>query len=211
MQNTIIENLEWRYATKKFNAEKKIAKADLEILKQAVRLSASSYGLQPYHVILVENEELRIKVKAAAYNQSQITEASDLLIFATIRDVGPKEVNDYIENMAAVRAIPTASLKGFEDMMNNVVTGLTPEAKQNWTSKQTYIALGTLLSAAANLKIDATPMEGFSAEAVNEILNLKEKGLSATLIVTLGYRHEDDATQHLKKVRKPNEELFITL
>lgn len=211
MQNTIIENLEWRYATKKFNAEKKIAKADLEILKQAVRLSASSYGLQPYHVILVENEALRTKVKAAAYNQSQITEASDLLIFATITDVGPKEVNDYIQNMASVRAIPTTSLKGFEDMMNNVVTGLTSEAKQNWTAKQTYIALGTLLSAAADLKIDATPMEGFNAEAVNEILNLKEKGLSATLIVTLGYRHEDDAAQHLKKVRKPNEELFITL
>lgn len=211
MQNTIIENLNWRYATKKFNAEKKIAKADLEILKQAVRLSASSYGLQPYHVILVENEALRTKVKSAAYNQSQITEASDLLIFANITDVGAKEVNDYIQNMASVRAIPTTSLKGFEDIMNNVVTGLTPEAKQNWTAKQTYIALGTLLSAAADLKIDATPMEGFNAEAVNEILNLKEKGLSATLIVTLGYRHEDDATQYLKKVRKPNEELFITL
>ena len=211
MQNTIIENLNWRYATKKFNAEKKIENSDLEILKQAVRLSASSYGLQPYHVILVENEALRTKVKAAAYNQSQITEASDLLIFATITDVGPKEVNDYIQNMASVRAIPTTNLKGFEDMMNNVVTGLTPEAKQNWTAKQTYIALGTLLSAAADLKIDATPMEGFNAEAVNEILNLKEKGLSATLIVTLGYRHEDDAAQHLKKVRKPNEELFITL
>lgn len=211
MQNTIIENLNWRYATKKFNAEKKIENSDLEILKQAVRLSASSYGLQPYHVILVENEALRTKVKAAAYNQSQITEASDLLIFATITDVGPKEVNDYIQNMASVRAIPTTNLKGFEDMMNNVVTGLTPEAKQNWTAKQTYIALGTLLSAAADLKIDATPMEGFNAEAVNEILNLKEKGLSATLIVTLGYRHADDAAQHLKKVRKPNEELFITL
>lgn len=211
MQNTIIENLNWRYATKKFNAEKKIAKADLEILKQAVRLSASSYGLQPYHVILVENEALRTKVKSAAYNQSQITEASDLLIFANITDVGAKEVNDYIQNMASLRAIPTTSLKGFEDMMNNVVNGLAPEAKQNWTAKQTYIALGTLLSAAADLKIDATPMEGFNAEAVNEILNLKEKGLSATLIVTLGYRHEDDATQHLKKVRKPNEELFITL
>lgn len=211
MQNTIIENLNWRYATKKFNSEKKIAKEDLEILKQAVRLSASSYGLQPYHVILVENEELRNKIKAAAYNQSQITEASELLIFANITDVGAKEVNDYIENMASVREIPSTSLKGFADMMNNVVTGLTPEAKQNWTAKQTYIALGTLLSAAADLKIDATPMEGFSPEAVNEILNLKEKGLSATLIVTLGYRHADDATQHLKKVRKPNEELFITL
>lgn len=211
MEHTIIENLNWRYATKKFNAEKKIAKQDLEILKQAVRLSASSYGLQPYQVILVENEDLRQQIKEAAYNQTQITEASDLLIFANITDVGTTEIKSYIENMASVREIPSSNLKGFEDMMNNVVTSLSPEAKENWTAKQTYIALGTLLSAAADLKIDATPMEGFNRDTVNEILQLKQKGLSATLIVTLGYRDDTDATQHLQKVRKPNEELFITL
>ena len=211
MEHSIIENLNWRYATKKFNAEKKISKKDLEILKQAVQLSASSYGLQPYQVLLVENEDLRQQIKEAAYNQTQITEASELLIFANIKNVGTTEINSYIENIAAVREIPSASLKGFEDMMNNVVEGLTPEAKENWTAKQTYIALGTLLSAAAELKIDATPMEGFNRDAVNEILQLTEKGLSASLIVTLGYRHDDDITQHLKKVRKPNEELFITL
>lgn len=211
MEHTIIENLNWRYATKKFDASKKIAKKDLEILKEAVRLSASSYGLQPYQVVLVENEDLREQIKAAAWNQTQITEASDVLIFANITDVGAKEISDYIENMANVREIATTNLKGFEDMMNNVVTGLTPEAKEIWTAKQTYIALGTLLSAAADLKIDATPMEGFDKNAVNKILQLTEKGLSATLIVTLGYRHDADATQHLRKVRKPNEELFITL
>lgn len=211
MQNTIIENLNWRYATKKFDSDKKIAKHDLEILKEAVRLSASSYGLQPYQVIIVENEDLREQIKNVAWNQAQVTEASDVLIFANITDVGTKEVQDYIENMASVREIPSTSLKGFADMMNNVVTTLTPEAKQVWTAKQTYIALGTLLSAAADLKIDATPMEGFDINAVNKILQLPEKGLSATLIVTLGYRHADDATQHMKKVRKPNEELFITL
>lgn len=211
MEHTIIENLNWRYATKKFDTTKKIAKADLEILKEAVRLSASSYGLQPYQVIMVENEDLRAQIKAVAWNQAQITEASDVLIFANMTAVGIKEVESYIENMASVRAIPSANLKGFADMMNNVVTTLTPEAKEVWTAKQTYIALGTLLSAAADLKIDATPMEGFDMNSVNQILNLTEKGLSATLIVTLGYRDENDATQFLKKVRKPNEELFITL
>ncbi len=211
MEHTIIENLNWRYATKKFDADKKIAKHDLEILKEAVRLSASSYGLQPYQVIIVENENLRQQIKTVAWNQAQVTEASDVLIFANITDVGTKEVQNYIENMASVREIPSVSLKGFADMMNNVVTTLTPEAKEVWTAKQTYIALGTLLSAAADLKIDATPMEGFDINAVNAILQLPEKGLSATLIVTLGYRHENDATQFLKKVRKPNEELFITL
>lgn len=211
MEHKIIENLNWRYATKKFNSEKKIAKSDLDILKESVRLSASSYGLQPYQVILLENEDLREEVKAVAWNQAQITEASDVLIFANITDPGTAEVQDYISNMAAVREIPEVSLKGFADMMNNAVGNLTPEAKENWTAKQTYIALGTLLSAAADLKIDATPMEGFDRDAVNKILELPEKGLSAALIVTLGYRHENDVTQHLKKVRKSNEELFITL
>ena len=211
MEHSIIENLNWRYATKKFNPEKKIAKSDLDILKESVRLSASSYGLQPYQVILLENEDLREQVKAVAWNQAQITEASDVLIFANITDPGTTEVQDYISNMATVREIPEVSLKGFADMMNNAVGNLTPEAKENWTAKQTYIALGTLLSAAADLKIDATPMEGFDRDAVNKILELPEKGLSATLIVTLGYRHENDVTQHLKKVRKSNEELFITL
>jgi len=211
MEHTIIENLNWRYATKKFDVAKKIAKNDLNILKEAVRLSASSYGLQPYKVILVENEDLRQQIKSVAWNQAQVTEASDVMIFANITDVGIIEVQKYIANMSAIREIPATNLKGFEDMMNNVVTTLTPEAKENWTAKQTYIALGTLLSAAADLKIDATPMEGFDRDAVNKILDLPAKGLSATLIITLGYRDENDATQHLKKVRKPNEELFITL
>ncbi|CAM3952010.1 NAD(P)H-dependent oxidoreductase [Flavobacterium antarcticum] len=211
MEHTIIENLNWRYATKKFDASKKIAKKDLEILKEAVRLSASSYGLQPYQIIMVDNEDLREQIKTAAWNQTQITEASDVLIFANITDVGAKEISNYIENMAAIREIPTTNLAGFENMMNKVMTAFSPEEKEVWSAKQTYIALGTLLSAAADLKIDATPMEGFDRNTVNNILQLTEKGLSATLIVTLGYRHDADTTQYLRKVRKPNEELFITL
>lgn len=207
----VIENLNWRYATKKFDATKKISISDLEILKEAVRLSASSYGLQPYRVVVVENEDLRAKLQGAAFNQTQITEASAVFVFANILDLQSSEVVKYIENIAATRTTPTSKLKGFEDMMNRLIVNLPVEAKGIWSEKQTYIALGTLLSAAADLKIDATPMEGFNAEAVNEILNLNEKGLSATLIVTLGYRHEEDAYQHLKKVRKSNEELFITL
>jgi nitroreductase len=211
MEHTIIESLNWRYSTKKFDTTKKIAKADLEILKEAVRLSASSYGLQPYQVIMVENEDLRQKIKAVAWNQSQVTDASDVLIFANMTNVGTEHVESYIENMATTREIETTNLKGFSDMINKVVTTYSVEEREIWTAKQTYIALGTLLSAAADLKVDATPMEGFDMNAVNQILQLPEKGLSATLIVTLGYRHENDTTQFLKKVRKPSTELFITL
>ena len=211
MEHTIIENLNWRYATKKFDATKKIAKKDLEILKEAVRLSASSYGLQPYQVLLVQNEDLRQKIKEVGWNQTQITEASDLMVFANNTNVGNLEIENYITNIANTREIPVANLKGFEDMMKNAVGNLTLEANENWAAKQTYIALGTLLSAAAELKIDATPMEGFDRNAVNEILQLNDKNLSASFIVTLGYRDDADATQHLQKVRKSNEELFITL
>lgn len=211
MEHPILENLNWRYATKKFNSEKKIAPKDLEILKEAVRLSASSYGLQPYHIIMVENENLREQIKNVAWNQTQITEASNLFIFANITNVGAEEINSYVQNTANTREISVSDLKGFEDMMNNSIAKLPTDIKENWTAKQTYIALGTLLTAAAELKIDATPMEGFNREEVNKILNLTEKGLSASLIVTLGYRDENDPYQFLKKVRKPKEELFITL
>jgi nitroreductase len=211
MEHSIIESLNWRYATKKFDPSRKIVKTDLEILKEAVRLSASSYWLQPYQVIMIDNLELREQIKDVAWNQGQITEASDVLIFANITALGSKEITDYIENMAATRKIPTTNLTGFENMMNKVMTAFTPEEKETWSAKQTYIALGTLLSAAADLKIDATPMEGFDRSKVDTILKLKEKGLSATLIVTLGYRDANDDTQHWRKVRKPNEEFFITL
>ena len=209
--SSLLENLNWRYATKKFDATKKISDADLNTLKEAVRLAASSYGLQPYKVVVVENPEIREQLKAAAYGQTQITDASQLFIFANDLNAGPESVADYIKNISETRGIPVEALGGFEDMMNGVISNLSQEAKNIWTAKQTYIALGTLLSAAAELKIDATPMEGFNPAAFNEILGFDKLGLNASVIATVGYRHEEDEAQHFKKVRKSQEELFITL
>ena len=209
--STLLENLNWRYATKKFDASKKISSADLNTLKEAVRLSASSYGLQPYKVIVVENPEIREQLKAAAYGQTQITDASQLFIFANDLNAGAESVDAYIKNISETRGVPSDALAGFADMMKATIANLSQEAKNIWTSKQTYIALGTLLSAASELKIDATPMEGFNAAAFNEILGLDKLGLNASVIATVGYRHGEDDTQHYKKVRKSNEELFITI
>jgi len=209
--SSLLENLNWRYATKKFDATKKISDADLNTLKEAVRLAASSYGLQPYKVVIVENPEIREQLKAAAYGQTQITDASQLFIFANDLNAGPESVAAYIKNISETRGIPVEALGGFEDMMNGVISNLSQEAKNIWTAKQTYIALGTLLSAAAELKIDATPMEGFNPAAFNEILGFDKLGLNASVIATVGYRHEEDEAQHFKKVRKSQEELFITL
>ena len=209
--NTFVENQNWRYATKQFDAAKKISPADLETLKEAVRLSASSYGLQPYRVIIVESAELKEKLKPAAYNQSQITDASYLFIFANDIGLGDHSVDNYINNISETRGVPADALAGFSNMMKGSIAGLSDEAKHIWTAKQTYLALGNLLNAAAELKIDATPMEGFNAAAFNEILGLDKLGLNASVIAPVGYRHDEDKTQHVKKVRKSHEELFITL
>ena len=209
--NAFLENQNWRYATKKFDATKKITAEDLDILKEAIRLSSSSYGLQPYKVILVENPELRAKIQPSAWGQSQIVEASHLIVFANEINFGTTGIDDYIKNASETRAIPAESLQGYADFMKANITALSEDNRNNWTAKQTYLALGNLLNAAAELKIDVTPMEGFVPAEVNEILGLEALGLNATLIATLGYRHEEDATQYYKKVRKSNEDLFITL
>lgn len=209
--STLLDNLNWRYATKKFDATKKISSADLNTLKEAVRLAASSYGLQPYKVVIVENPEIREQLKAAAYGQTQITDASQIFIFANDLNAGAESVDAYIKNISETRGVPADALAGFADMMKGTIANLSQDAKNIWTAKQTYIALGTLLAAAAELKIDATPMEGFNAAAFNEILGFDKLGLKASVIATVGYRHGEDDTQHYKKVRKSHEELFITI
>jgi nitroreductase len=209
--NHFIENQNWRYATKKFDASKKISTEDLNILKEAIRLSSSSYGLQPYQVIIVENPELRAQLLAAAYGQSQVVDASHLIIFANETNVGDETIEKYLTRIGDTRNIPVESLAGFGNYMKGTINHLSEDAKNIWASKQTYLALGNLLNAAAELKIDVTPMEGFNPAQVNEIVGLDKLGLNASLMATIGYRHEEDATQHLKKVRKSNEELFITL
>lgn len=209
--NTFLEDQNWRYATKKYDATQKVSDSDLKILKEAIRLSASSYGLQPYKVIFVESEALRSQLQPAAWGQSQITDASHLIIFANITDFGDDEIDEAISNLTQTRNLPADALNGYSDFMKSKISTLPLEMRNTWTSKQTYLALGNLLNAAAALKIDATPMEGFEPLQFNEILGLDKLGLNAAVIATIGYRHAEDDTQHYIKVRKANEELFLTL
>ena len=209
--STFLENQNWRYATKKFDATKKITAEDLSTLKEAIRLTASSYGLQPYKIIIVENPELRAQLQGAAYGQAQVVDASHVIVFANEINFGEEGIIKFGKNMSETRGIPLESIQGYVEYMKANITGLPEETRNIWSSKQTYLALGNLLNVAAELKIDATPMEGFVPAQVNKILGLDKLGLNASLIATLGYRHEEDATQHYKKVRKSNEDLFITL
>ena len=209
--NTFIENQNWRYATKKFDATKKVSASDLEILKEAIQLSTSSYGLQLYKVFIVENPEVRAKLKPVSWGQSRIVDASHLFVFANIIDVQENHIDEYVQNIAATRGLSLEDLKGYSDFMKSKIVPLTVDKKSVWTSKQTYLALANLLNAAAELKIDVTPMEGFEPEQYNEILGLNALGLNASLVAAVGYRHEEDATQHYAKVRKSKEELFTTI
>ncbi len=209
--STFLENQNWRYATKKFDATKKISVSDLNTLKEAIRLSASSYGLQPYKIIIVENPELRAKLVGAAYGQAQVADASHLLVFANELNFGSEGIEQLAKNISETRGLPADAIQGYVDFMKGSITGLPEDVRNTWTSKQTYLALGNLLNAAAELKIDVTPMEGFVPAQVNEILGLDKLGLNASLLAPIGYRHAEDDTQHYKKVRKSNEELFITL
>jgi nitroreductase len=206
--NSYIENLNWRYATKKFDPVKKVSKKDLENLLEATSLSASSYGLQPYEILVLEDSELRGKLRPAAWGQSQITEASHLIVLANQATFGEELVDDYLSNVSKTRGISENDLKGYADFMKSKLMPLSESAKATWTARQTYIALGNLLSAAADLKIDTCPMEGFDGAQFNEMLGLTKKGLNAAVLVAIGYRSEEDKTQHYKKVRKAKENLI---
>lgn len=209
--STFIEHQNWRYATKKFDSSKKVSASDLELLKEAIRLSASSYGLQLYKVIIIEDAALRAKLLPAAYGQTQVTDASHLIVFANQTNVGEAEIDAYLQNASATRALPIEALAGYGSFIKGAINPMPEDMKNIWTSKQTYIAMGNLLHAAAELKIDTTPMEGFNAAQFNEILGLGALNLNASVIVPIGYRHEEDETQHHKKVRKSQTDLFIQL
>lgn len=209
--SNLIENLNWRYATKTFDRSKTISPKDLETLKQAMQLTASSYGLQPYQILIVENKDIRSKLRAASWNQSQIEDASHMIVIANMTDFGDELVDNYIDNVVETRDVAKTDLQDYANMMKSTLSTLSQEQKANWTAKQAYIVVGNLLSAAAELKIDACPMEGFSNEDYNAILDLNSKNLNASVVVTLGYRSEDDTTQHYKKVRKSETKLFTSI
>lgn len=204
----ITDNLKWRYATKKFNPELKVSEENIEQLKEAVNLTASSYGLQPYKILIIENPEIREKLKSAAWGQSQITDSSALFLFCNYTGMGPDKVDNYLKLRADINNLNVDDSKDYGDMMKSMLSSLTPEQISVWTSKQTYIALGTLLAASAELKIDSCPMEGFDKEQFDAILGLKENGLTASVLAAIGYRDDSDPFLAFKKVRKPLNEMF---
>ncbi len=206
---SLLDSLKWRYAVKRMNGNK-IPEATLNTILEATKLAPSSFGLTPYNIIVIEDEETRKKLQPHFYNQPQVSESSALVIFATWNSITEKEVAEYMQEIADERGVPVESLNDFASYINGSIKNLTTEQLQIWASKQTYIALGFTLVAAATEEIDATPMEGFKPDAVDEALGLKALGLHSAVAVTLGYR--DAANDYLsgaKKVRRASEKLII--
>ena len=206
---SLLDSLKWRYAVKRMNGNK-IPEATMNTILEATKLAPSSFGLTPYNIIVIEDEETRKKLQPHFYNQPQVGESSALVIFATWNSITEKEVAAYMQEIAEERGMPVESLNDFAGYINGSIKNLTAEQLQIWAAKQTYIALGFALVAAATEEIDATPMEGFKPDAVDEALGLKELGLHSAVAVTLGYR--DAANDYLsgaKKVRRASEKLII--
>ena len=205
----LIEDLNWRYATKKYST-KKVNGEDLEKIIDAINLSASSAGMQTYRLFVIENPEMRKELGADSFNP-QIVEASHLLLFAAFDSISQETIDNHIRLVAKVREMSVEDLADFKNALGVLLTR-TDDENFIWSAKQAYIALGTGLIAAANLQIDATPMEGFNNEKFDEILGLRDKGLKSVVLLALGYRDEEnDKYAKLKKVRVPKEEFAIRI
>ena len=204
----MIESLKWRYATKKLDTEKKVSDADIAVLKEAINLTPSSYGLQPYKVLDIQSAELREKLKTASFGQPQVTDASHLFVFVAGDDLTDAHVDAFIELTAKTQQISPDGLKGYGDFMKSVFGSRTPEQKHQWAARQAYIALGTLVNVAAEMGLDVSSMEGFDPAQYDEILQLKGTGYSTVVIAAIGYRSAGDEAQFRAKVRKPVDEVF---
>lgn len=204
---SIIESLNWRYATKKMTGEK-ITEQELANILEATRLSASSFGLQPYNIMVVSNPEVKAQLTPAAYGQSQMVDSSHLLVFSIWKNIGETQVSSYINDMATTRGISPETLQGFADSLLGTVKALDENQQQIWATKQAYIALGTALIAAADQKVDATPMEGFIPAEVDKILGLEEKGLKSVVILAIGKRSQEDPLASALKVRRSKDSFY---
>jgi nitroreductase len=203
---SLIEKLQWRYATKKMDPAKAVPPEKVDQILEAIRLTASSSGLQPYEVLVITNKEVREKIKPIANGQSQITDCSHLLVFAAWDTYTAKRINDAFDMTETIRNFTSESGTAYRQMLLKVYPARDAEINFTHAAKQVYIGLGTALIAAAYEQVDSTPMEGFDPQALDTILNLKEKGLRSVVLLPLGYRKADeDWLLNLKKVRRAKE------
>ena len=206
----LLTQLKWRYATKQFDPARKISAQDWAALEQALVLSPSSGGLQPWKFIVVNDPALRAQLRPVSYGQPQITDASHLVVFAARNDVTEADVDAHVKNVAAIQGVGAEALTPVRNMLlGGIVHSQELPARQAWARNQTYIALGNFLTSAAVLGIDACPMEGFDRSKYDEILGLKAQGYAAAVIATAGYRSATDKYAQAPKVRFPQSQVLV--
>ena len=207
---SLIENLKWRHAVKAYNPAQKVSKENLETILEAARLAPTSSGLQPFRVIVVENQELKEKMVKGALNTEVMRDCSHVLVFAAWDSYSEEKIDKVYDYHTDVRDLPRGRFSDYTDKLKGLYNAQTAEQHFAHTARQTYIALGLAMAQAAELKIDSTPAEGFNNEVVDEILGLKDLGLKSVTLLYLCYRDlEKDYLSHMKKVRIPMEEFII--
>jgi len=203
----LIKSLEWRYATKEFDTSKMISNEDLDEIIEAFRLTSSSFGLEPWKLVIVENKEKREELLSASWNQKQIIEASHLLVFTRVLD-NEKQINSFLDNNSKITWASREDLKWYEDMMKWFFSRLDENAQKLWAHEQVFIALWNVMTVLADKKIDSCAIWGFDPVKYDEILWLKEKWLASVVVLPIGYRSEDDKYSSKPKVRFDREEIL---
>jgi hypothetical protein len=198
----IIESLNWRYATKKFDSNKKLSKNQVNILKNAFNLTASSYGLQPIKLIVISNQEIKNNLLESSFNQKQVIQCSHLFIICIETDIDESYIELYFKRVVDIRKTSAKVLESFKNSIINEFNDMSNTSIINWSKNQAYLALGNLMTVCAVEGIDSCPMEGFMPEKYNEILDLKSKNLKSVLVMPVGFRSVDDQFSSFKKVRK---------
>lgn len=207
----IVETLHWRYAAKAMNGET-VAEDKIDNILEAARLAPTSSGLQPFEILVIKNQDIKEQIKPVAWNQSVVTDCSHLLVFAAWDTYTADRINYMFDLTNEIRGFKNEGWENYRQMLLNSYPQQDAEVNFNHAAKQAYIALGMAMVAAAEQKIDSTPMEGFDATAVDKILGLREKGLRSTVLLPLGYRKEDDDwLVNLVKVRKPMNDLVTVM
>ncbi len=211
MNDTIIQALNTRYATKKFIKGKKVDEEILETIIEAGRMMPTAYGLQPFRIVKVETDALRAKVSEVAFSQPQVTEAGDFFVITRRTDINEAFVDEYVVRIASTRGMNVEDLAGFSQMMKGDILTRSEEQKASWAGRQAYIALGAMIETAALLGVDACPMEGFNPQLVDEVLELPSKNLVSLAFFAVGMRAEGDAFSTMKKVRVERSDIVLSL
>jgi len=206
-----LQNLQWRYAVKKFDTDKFLTDEQIHILKEAFNLTATSYGLQPIKLVIIKNKALQQQLVAHSWNQQQVAQASHVLVLCVDTRMDVNDVEKYFARVQEIRETPDKIINPFRNFLKDVIANKSSEDLLSWAKNQAYLAMGNLLTVCANEQIDSCPMEGFIPEKYDEVLGLTTKNLASVLVLPVGFRAEDDFMKDQKKVRKELSEIVLEI